>query len=127
MNPLEEKLRHALRREDPPPGFTERVLAKIPDRPREWRETIRSYFRAPLLRWAVAGAFTFSLVIGGVLEHQRRQRLRAEEAMAGMQVMQALRIASAELNTARRKVSAIGQRRTPATDQAGREDTTDKN
>jgi len=127
MNPLEEKLRHALRREEPPPGFAERVLSKIPVRSPGWRETIRSYFRAPLLRWAIAGAFTFSLVIGGVLQHQREQRLRAEEAMAGMQVMQALRIASAELNTARRKVSAIGQRRAPAAEPAGPEAAIDKN
>jgi hypothetical protein len=127
MNPLEEKLRQALRREDPPPGFAERVFAKIPTRPRGWWETLRSYFQAPLLRWAIAGAFTFSLVIGGVLERQRRERLRAEEALAGMQVMQALRIASTELNTARRKVSAIGHRRAPSTEPAGPEDATDKN
>src|SRR5574337_1127704 len=110
MKPLEEELRRALRREEPPEGFTDRVLTRTATAPggrAGWRQTVGSLFRMPGLRWAAAGTLACLLVAAGILHHWRVQREKAEGELAKVQVMKALRLASVKLNVARRKVQEI--------------------
>lgn len=108
MSRMEDHLREALRREEPPEGFAGRVMARIeaarqPERTerREWWWTA---FRGPRLRWAAALA-SLALVAGGI-EYRRDQR-RIEGEHAKEQVMLALRITGSKLRIAQAKVNRI--------------------
>lgn len=108
MSRLDDELREALRREEPPEGFAERVLARIerrPERAPAWRGWLAG-FRAPRLRWATAFA-TLALVIGGV-EYRNWAVEQAEGERAKEQVMLALRITGSKLRLAQAKVQRIG-------------------
>jgi hypothetical protein len=107
MSRLDDALREALRREEPPDGFAERVLARIDRRPEEraaWRGWLAG-FRAPRLRWATAFAAA-ALVIGG-FEYRAQRVEQAEGERAKEQVMLALRITGTKLRFAQAKVHSI--------------------
>ena len=108
MKPLEEELRSALRREEPPEGFAARVMARVraPAQDRWWR-SVRGLWRFPRWRWAAAALAACLLVAVAVVHHRREQRMKAQGEMAKVQVMKALHIASSKLNLARRKVQEI--------------------
>jgi hypothetical protein len=112
MKSFEDELRNALRREAAPTGFVEKVLAHTcalrQPRTTGWRLFGR-FLAQPRLRIAVAAAAACMLAVAGVLHHQRQEHLRQEGELAKEQVTQALRIASAKLNLARRKVEAAGR------------------
>jgi len=115
MSRFEDELRRALRREEPPDGFAERVMARIQNRDREaagvraaagpWRRLLAA-FRAPRLRWATACAAAV-LLVGG-LEYRAQRLERAEGERAGRQVMLALRITGSKLRLAQARVRRIG-------------------
>jgi len=108
MNPLEDKLREALRRKAVPEGFSGRVLARTRElaEPKFW-DRLNAFLARPALRWAAIG---LCLVIAGSVAYRGRQeRQRREGEMARVQVRQALRIASLKLNEARRKVQDINR------------------
>ncbi|HXX22329.1 MAG TPA: hypothetical protein VEO19_04175 [Terriglobia bacterium] len=110
MNPLEEKLREALRRKAVPEGFSERVLARtreLAEPPMKFWDRLSTFLARPVLRWAAIG---LCLVIAGNVAYRARQeRQRREGEIARIQVKQALRIASLKLNAARRKVEEINR------------------
>ena len=82
---LENQLKAALRKQNPPPGFAERVVqAAVPRN------------RTPLAVWAAAMA---AMLVAGVVIRQDYQQRQAERARE--QVMLALRITSEKLNMAR--------------------------
>ena len=113
MNPLEEKLREALRRKAVPEGFSGRVLARtreLPEPHANYWGRLRALIARPALRWAAAGLCL--VIAGNVVYHARQERQRREGEIARIQVKQALRIASVKLNAARRKVEEIS-RETP--------------
>ena len=85
---LETELKAALRRQNPGPGFTQRVVAAAAPRK-----------RAPLAVWSAAMA---AMLVAGVAINNEYQQRRAERAT--QQVMLALRITSEKLNVARAKV-----------------------
>ncbi len=117
MNPFEEKLRNALRREAAPEGFAEEVLARTRALPQPGAKAWRRFgaFRAvPGLRWAAAAVAICLLIVAGLVHHQRQERLRREGEMARVQVRQALRIASVKLNVAREKVQGINRETPPS-------------
>jgi hypothetical protein len=113
MSQLDDALREALRREQAPEGFAERVMARI-----EAGETARpvarlgfwsgwlTAFRGPQLRWA-SGFAAAALVIGGIGFEVREQRERVEGERAKEQVMLALRITSGKLRMVQAKVQRI--------------------
>ena len=90
MNPLEPRLREALRRQDPPEGFAERVLQRAQRSPRR---------RSPP-RWLLAASILTVLVpLGwGYRAYEAHRRAEAERAQA--QLALALRITSQKLNLA---------------------------
>ena len=118
MNRFDDELRLAFRREEPSPDFTDRVLARIAElqkqeKPREktdWLRKLAGFFQPPQMKWAMAGAVVVVLLIAGFgwrrsLENERRRLAEiAEGERAKEQVMLAMRIASAKLNVAQKKV-----------------------
>jgi hypothetical protein len=107
MSRLEDELRNALRREDPGPQFTRKVLARVAAEPprRAWWRALASCFHAPRLRWAAAGAMAGALLIFSGLEYRREQRIRAEGEAAKQQLVLAMRIAGSKLHMAQAKVT----------------------
>ena len=99
MNRLEQELKQALRREEPSPGFADRVLARAANEPRRtrWWE-----FRPPAFRWAAA-AVAVALVAALVYD-QRGRRERAAGEQAKQQLILALRITGSKLQFTQEKV-----------------------
>jgi hypothetical protein len=113
MKDLENELRAALRRREPPAGFTERVQAQIEAAPAPkagWRRALASLFGIPPLRWVAAGAAACLLLAIGIAHYREVQRQRAEGEAAKVQVMQALRIASSKLNVTMKRVQEPDRR-----------------
>jgi len=104
MNRLENELRNALKREEPPEGFADRVLARVSERKQVSR---MNFFMWPSLKWAFAGALCLLLVVAGVEYRQDKQEQARGEA-AKAQLMLALRITAGKLQLAQEKVQQIG-------------------
>jgi len=118
MNRFEDELKLALRREEPSPGFTDRVMARIAELQRQeksrektyWLRRLMEFFQPPRMKWAMAGAMAGVLLIAGFGVHRSRENERrrlaeiAEGERAKEQVMLAMRIASAKLNIVQKKV-----------------------
>lgn len=99
---LEDQLRASLRRVEPPPGFAERVVSRLPANPKRGR-VIR--FRQPVLRW-LAVAACLVVAVGGYYEHRQKQGEQARE-----QLMLALQITETKLQSTQARIEAISQRR----------------
>lgn len=113
MKDLENELRKALERREPPPGFARRVLAQLEPAatPKPgWRKALITVARLPRLRWVSAGLAACLLVTLGVVHNRRVQQERAAGEAAKTQVMQALRIASSKLNVTMKKVQETDRR-----------------
>jgi hypothetical protein len=116
---LERELKRALHREDASHNFTDRVMARIasggakrkPARSENgWWERVRSFFQPAAVKWAMAGAAVFLFIFAAVCVHRYREQQRAaveiaEGERAKEQVMLAMKIASAKLNLAQKKVT----------------------
>jgi len=89
---LDDELKSALRREDAPLGFTQRVVARARTKP------IR---KTAMFRMIWAAGIAAMLVIGFTAASEYRQ-VKAERAAS--QAVVALRIAAAKLNMTRDKV-----------------------
>ena len=112
MKPFEEALRKALRREEAPEGFAERVLARARALPQPGDSAWSRFLAAlagPSFRWALATLAACLLITVGVVHHERQERLRREGEMARLQVREALHIASVKLNVARKRVLEINR------------------
>ena len=90
---IEDELRAALRREDPPPGFAQRVVARTRSKP-----TPRWAMPRLIWAWAIAAVV---VVVGftGMSEYREKKAERA-----GHQAVLALQIAAEKLNMTRDKV-----------------------
>jgi len=118
MNYFDDELKRALRREEPSPDFTDRLMRRLaelqkrekPTEKAEWMRRLTEFFRPTQMKWAMAGAMAVLMVIAGFGVHYRRENERrrlaeiAEGERAKEQVMLAMRIASAKLNFAQKKV-----------------------
>lgn len=100
MKNLEDELRNALKRKQPPEGFAERVIQKAAEEPRgSWFEV----FTKRGLRWAAAGAVCLVMAVVGARYFQEYEaHVQGEEAKE--QLMQALRITADKLQFAQLKV-----------------------
>jgi hypothetical protein len=96
MSGLDDELRVALKRGDPPPGFAGRVLARAESRrARGW--------------WPAAAAAV--LLLAGGLEFERERRMRIDGELAKKQVVLAIRIASTKLQVLKEKIHGIDSTR----------------
>lgn len=104
MSRLEDELRKSMRREDPGPEFTRKVLERVARAPRR-RSWWEAFFQAPRLRWVTAGVMAGMLLVFSGIEYRREQRVRAEGEAAKEQLVMALRIAGSKLHLAQTKVA----------------------
>ncbi len=104
MSRLEDELRNALRRESPPAGFVERVLARAAEQQSRW--SIVAWVRMRPMRWAVAAGMALLMVGAGIeYQNQREERARGEAARA--QVLLALKITGTKLQLAQQKIQEL--------------------
>jgi hypothetical protein len=107
MKHLEDELRKALRRKQPPEGFAERVLSKTETVPRGvWFNV----FVRHGLRWALAGVMCLLLLAVGIRYRQAKEEYTRGEA-AKTQLMLALRITADKLQFAQLKLQQHGIQR----------------
>lgn len=110
MKRIDELFKTALRREEVPSDFAERVLARAEQRPTVTLEPERiprfHIFSRPLVRWAAFTAVTASLIAGS-LHYRNVRREQAKGEAAKQQLMLALHIAGSKLQLARSKVNGI--------------------
>lgn len=102
MSNLEDELKIALRREEPPADFTERVLARLSQPPAQptWWERLAVLLQPPRLQW-VAVALIVSVVIPAGVQYRRGERAKE-------QLLFAVRVAGSRLHQAQRKVLETG-------------------
>jgi hypothetical protein len=97
MTPFEEQLKQALRRQEPSTGFTERVLAQLPQTkplPSRW------------VTWRLAAAAAAALLLAGTTAYRQHERLVQGEA-AKLQLMTAFRITGSKLQAAQHRINQI--------------------
>ncbi len=100
MKRLEDELKTALRRVEPPAGFAERVLAQArqqADSKPGFAARLRGLFRPRAVRWAAAFASACVLILAAA-RYRQYQQVKIQGELASAQARQALRIASAKLN-----------------------------
>jgi len=101
MSPFDDDLKKALKRVEPPEGFTEHVIARANVEARH-RQTIagrlRALFVPKQVRWAAAMAVVFLVIVAGALRYRAIQKERRQGEIASAQARQALQIASTKLN-----------------------------
>lgn len=126
MSPIDDDLKNALRRQDPPQGFADRVLARIAEKSSsrssaDPHDSLLLLFTRPFVRWATAAALTSALVASGVyyrqvyyrqVQYREAQRERAEGEAAKQRLMLALRIAGSKLQLAKSRVNEINANQT---------------
>jgi hypothetical protein len=115
MNRLDDELRNALRREEPPTGFEARLMARVAAEPKRATGLAR-WFRLPdlhmplMTRLAFTAALGLMVVAGVRYEHERQERIEGQAAKA--KLMQALRITGTELQAVHEKVMETSGERT---------------
>jgi hypothetical protein len=100
MDPFDEQLKNALRREKPRAGFAGRVRERIAVQ--EKRAGRAAWWSLPRLRWALATLLCVAMVAGISYRHDQGERARGEAAK--QQVYVALRLAGAKVQLAESKV-----------------------
>jgi hypothetical protein len=101
MDQFENDLKEALRQVDPPPGFEQRVLARLA------RESAAAHRRpSRFTAWAAAAGLAFAS-LGGVAIYQYQQQQRAIKARD--QLLLALRITSQKLDVVRSRINSTNE------------------
>ena len=95
MHGIENELKSALARREPPDGFADRVMDRVPQRR---RRPLTSGWRA------AAAAVIVAMLGGGGYEYQKAERLRREGERARAELVFALELASVSLQTTKAKV-----------------------
>jgi hypothetical protein len=141
MQPLEDELGRALRRLDAPPGFTNRVMARVEQasasKPRPaWLRPLQAFWSwaeawtgqsAVLGLAATAAVLVLAVSFAAWRQHRLREEQRQGE-LARAQVMQALRVTSVKLQRVRSRVREATQDgdRAPHRDNGSRTHRSDK-
>ena len=111
---MEDELRKALRHQDAPDGFADRVLARVagqaPGQKAVRRLSWLDFFARPLVRWAALAAVSAGTIVGVHVHDIRRQRAEGEAAKE--RLILALRIAGSKLQLAKSKVHEINANQT---------------
>jgi hypothetical protein len=102
MHPSDDDLRDALRRENPPEGFAERVLARSRDLEQVRRLSIDWL-------WPAVAAAVVMIAVGSAVSERQARRVEGQRAKAA--VLLALRVTGEKLRSAQTQVHEIQQRR----------------
>ena len=104
---FEKALKEALSRKEPPAGFVDRVMARIPETPASGGGKVRVMpSRRP---WWLAIGLAASLAVGSFAGLRYQQYRQGQEA--SRQLMLALQITSDKLTLAQHKVIGFSERR----------------
>jgi hypothetical protein len=82
MSRLDDELRLAFRRQEPPAGFAERVMERVAARPApkpKWWETLASLFQPPRIRWVAIGVAASLVVVIGLLQYAASEKTTARK------------------------------------------------
>jgi hypothetical protein len=107
MDELEQQLKRALAREEPPAWFEAKMLAAAARESRHPRPWFERWFGAGKLRWASAAVAVVVLTGGIAWERERaaEERARGEAAKAKLEL--ALKITSMELQRIEQKLQTL--------------------
>ena len=78
MSRLDDELRNAFRRESPPADFTERLLARVAQRPARqprWWQKLAMLLDPPKLRWVAIGVTASLLLAIGAAQYNRLRQV----------------------------------------------------
>lgn len=103
MEPMEQELKAALRRQQAPDWFAQSVMAKVKAEQRR-----KSPWLSGWMRWATALAMLVVVLAGVRVERLRRERIAGEEAKE--QLMLALQVTGSKLRHAQMRVLAVEHR-----------------
>ena len=104
---LNDELRNALRREEPPVGFEARLMARLAAE--STRESgLARWFKLPLFQFPLMSRLAFAavlclIVVAGV-QYERDRQERIDGQAAKVKLMQALRVTGTQLQAVREKV-----------------------
>lgn len=111
MSYLEDDLKMALRRREPPEGFANRVLARAngpaPAQP-SWWQCLTVLVRPPRLQW-VALSLIVSFIIPAAGVYRKERQTRAEGEKAKEQLVFAVRMTGNKLHRVQQKVLEMGR------------------
>jgi len=111
MSYLEDDLKMALRRTEPPEGFAERVLARAngpaPAEP-TWWDYLMVLVRPPRVQW-VALSLIVSVMIPAAGVYRKERQARAEGERAKQQLVFAVHVAGTKLHRVQQKVLEMGR------------------
>ncbi|HXA03590.1 MAG TPA: hypothetical protein VNY30_02080 [Bryobacteraceae bacterium] len=111
MSYLEDDLKMALRRTEPPEGFADRVLARAngpaPAEP-SWWEYLMVLVRPPRVQW-VALSLILSVMIPAAGVYRKERQERAEGERAKEQLVFAVHVAGNKLHRVQQKVLEMGR------------------
>ena len=122
MTSLEEQLKQAMARREPPADFSQRVLARVEQEQRQerekrtgrllpvvrdgkWQSGLRTWFQTPRA-WRLVGAVAVLLAVSGSVMHEQHERMVRGEA-AKEKLLLAVRIAGVKLHQAHRHVLQV--------------------
>lgn len=100
MSGWDDELRRELARQQPPAGFTNRVMARV-------QQASVPRRRLPWQQWQWAAACIVVCLLAGSArwETQRRERVRQETARS--QLLQALQVTTATLHRVQKKIQEL--------------------
>ena len=113
-NGLDDALKSALRRQEAPDGFADRVMARVAAHAGQTQEARRdswlSLFTQPFVRWTALAAFATAMILGVHVYNVHREQARGEAAK--QRLMLALHVAGSKLQLAKAKVNEMNANQT---------------
>lgn len=103
MTPIEEQLKRALARQEPPQGFTERVLERLKERPPRRRVNTRGRWLHRVFAWRLAPVMAALLLLSGGFIYREHER-EVSGLAAKQKLLTALQIAGSKLHETRQHV-----------------------
>jgi hypothetical protein len=111
MSYLEDDLKTALRRTEPPEGFANRVLARANGPAAaepSWWQYLTVLVRPPRVQW-VALSLIVSVMIPAAGVYRKERQARAEGEKAKEQLVFAMRVTGSKLHRVHQKVLEMGR------------------
>lgn len=104
---MDDALKSALRRQDAPDGFADRVLAHVAtqNQQRVHRDSWLRLFTQPIMRWAALAVVATAMIVGVHVYDVHREQAKGEAAK--QRLMLALRVAGSKLQLAKAKVNEM--------------------
>jgi hypothetical protein len=108
MTPLEEELKQALQRQEPPSDFTTRVLARCAEEDAKAHSSFwRILWSAPAWRLGMATAAVLLMLAGGAFYQRHEHEVKG--LAAKRQLLWAMRIAGTKLQEVQQRVTESEQ------------------